>query len=114
MRAAGMGAKVIITEVNPLRALEAVMDGYQVMPMEKAAPIGDLFCLLPGDIYVLRREHFEKMKDGAIVSDSGHFNVEIDLEALGSPTASVRTIRDYVEELACKAAGEFTCWERAN
>ena len=100
MRAAGMGAKVIITEVNPLRALEAVMDGYQVMPMEKAAPIGDFFCTLTGDIHVLRREHFEKMKDGAIVCNSGHFNVEIDLEALGSLTASVRTIRDYVEEFS--------------
>jgi adenosylhomocysteinase len=100
MRASGMGAKVIVTEVNPLRALEAVMDGYRVMPMEQAAPIGDFFCTLTGDIHVLRKEHFEKMKDGAIVCNSGHFNVEIDLEALGGMAASVRTIRDFVEEFS--------------
>ena len=90
MRAAGMGAKVIVTEINPLRALEAVMDGYQVMSMEKAAPIGDFFCTLTGDIHVLRKEHFEMMKDGAIVCNSGHFNVEIDLEALREISSSVR------------------------
>ncbi|MFZ2446953.1 MAG: adenosylhomocysteinase [Syntrophobacteraceae bacterium] len=100
MRAAGLGAKVIITEINPLRALEAVMDGYQVMPMEQAARIGDFFCTLTGDIHVLRKEHFEVMKDGAIVANSGHFNVEIDLEALAAMTKSVRAIRDFVEEFA--------------
>jgi adenosylhomocysteinase len=100
MRASGLGAKVIITEVNPLRALEAVMDGYQVMPMEKAASIGDFFCTLTGDIHVLRKEHFEKMKDGAIICNSGHFNVEIDLDALGAMSSSVRTMRDYVEEFS--------------
>jgi len=100
MRAAGLGAKVIITEIDPLRALEAVMDGYQVMPMEQAARIGDFFCTLTGDIHVLRREHFEVMKDGAIVCNSGHFNVEIDLEALGKMAVSVRTIRDFVEEFS--------------
>ncbi|MEN6441320.1 MAG: adenosylhomocysteinase [Syntrophobacter sp.] len=100
MRASGMGAKVIITEINPLRALEAVMDGYQVMPMEQAARIGDFFCTLTGDIHVLRGEHFEVMKDGAIVCNSGHFNVEIDLEALGKMAVSVRTIRDFVEEFS--------------
>ncbi len=98
MRAAGMGAKVIITEVDPLRALEAVMDGYQVLPMAKAAPIGDFFCTLTGDIHVLRREHFMAMKDGAIVSNSGHFNVEVDLESLAEITRSRREIRDFVEE----------------
>lgn len=98
MRAAGMGAKVIITEIDPLRALEAVMDGYQVMPMSKAAPIGDFFCTLTGDIHVLRREHFLAMKDGAIVSNSGHFNVEIDLDTLADITRSRRHIRDFVEE----------------
>jgi adenosylhomocysteinase len=100
MRASGMGAKVIVTEINPLRALEAVMDGYQVMSMEKAAPIGDFFCTLTGDIHVLRKEHFEMMKDGSIVCNSGHFNVEIDLEALRELSSSVRTIRDFVEEYA--------------
>ncbi len=102
MRAAGMGAKVIITEVDPLRALEAVMDGYQVMPMQKAAPIGDFFCTLTGDIHVLRKEHFEVMKDGAIICNSGHFNVEIDLDALGEMASSRREIRDFVEEFSLK------------
>jgi adenosylhomocysteinase len=100
MRAAGLGAKVIVTEVDPLRALEAVMDGYQVMPMDQAAPIGDFFCTLTGDIHVLRREHFELMKDGAIVSNSGHFNVEVDLDTLGEMSVARRQIRDFVEEYA--------------
>lgn len=98
MRAAGMGAKVIITEIDPLRALEAVMDGYQVLPMSQAAPIGDFFCTLTGDIHVLRKEHFEAMKDGAIVANSGHFNVEIDIEALARLAEGRREIRDFVEE----------------
>jgi len=98
MRASGMGAKVIITEVEPLRALEAVMDGYQVLPMSEAAKIGDFFCTLTGDIHVLRKEHFEVMKSGAIVSNSGHFNVELDLDALAQMAASRRQIREFVEE----------------
>ncbi len=102
MRASGMGAKIIVTEIDPLRALEAVMDGYQVMSMEKAAPIGDFFCTLTGDIHVLRKEHFEMMKDGAIVCNSGHFNVEINLDDLSEISSSVRTIRDFVEEFILK------------
>jgi adenosylhomocysteinase len=102
MRAAGMGAKVIITEIDPLRALEAVMDGYQVMPMSRAAQLGDFFCTLTGDIHILRREHFEVMKDGAIVSNSGHFNVEIALDALADMAVSRRQIRDFVEEFKLK------------
>ncbi|MGD9504536.1 MAG: adenosylhomocysteinase [Syntrophobacteraceae bacterium] len=98
MRASGMGAKVIITEVDPLRALEAVMDGYQVMPMEAAANIGDFFCTLTGDRSVIRKEHFELMKDGAIVSNSGHFNVEIDLGSLEAMAVAKRPIREFVEE----------------
>jgi adenosylhomocysteinase len=98
MRAAGMGARVIVTEIDPLRALEAVMDGYQVMPMPEAAPLGDFFCTLTGDIHVLRREHFEAMKDGAIVCNSGHFNVEIDLDSLADLATARRDIRDFVEE----------------
>ncbi|MGC8494087.1 MAG: adenosylhomocysteinase [Syntrophobacteraceae bacterium] len=97
-RAAGMGAKVVVTEIDPLRALEAVMDGYQVMSMDKAAEIGDFFCTLTGDLHVLRKQHFEKMKDGAIISNSGHFNVEINLEDLQAMATSVRTIREFVEE----------------
>ncbi len=102
MRASGMGAKVIVTEINPLRALEAVMDGYQVMSMEKAASIGDFFCTLTGDIHVLRKEHFEMMKDGAIVSNSGHFNVEINLDDLREMSSSVRTMREFIEEFSLK------------
>jgi adenosylhomocysteinase len=98
MRASGMGAKVIITEVEPLRALEAVMDGYQVMPMAQAASLGDFFCTLTGDIHILRKEHFAVMKDGAIVSNSGHFNVELDLEALAGMSVARRQMRDFVEE----------------
>jgi adenosylhomocysteinase len=98
MRAAGMGAKVVVTEVDPLRALEAAMDGYRVMPMEEAAAIGDFFCTVTGDIHVLRKEHFDVMKDGAIVCNSGHFNVEIDIEALENTAVSRRTIRDFLEE----------------
>lgn len=102
MRARGMGAQVIVTEVDPLRALEAVMDGYRVMPMAEAAKVGDFFCTLTGDTSVLRGEHFDLMKDGAIVSNSGHFNVEIDIPALADRAASRRFIRDFVEEFAMK------------
>jgi adenosylhomocysteinase len=98
MRAHGMGAKVIVTEVDPLRALEAVMDGYQVMPIARAAEIGDFFCTVTGDINVIRAEHFLRMKDGAIVANSGHFNVELDLEGLAQITTARRQVRDFVEE----------------
>jgi adenosylhomocysteinase len=97
MRARGMGANVVVTEVDPLRALEAVMDGYQVMPMLQAAKIGDFFCTVTGDIRVIRREHFAVMKDGAILCNSGHFNVEIDLQALGEMAMERRQLRDNVE-----------------
>ena len=97
-RAKGLGAHVIVTEVDPVRALEAQMDGFRVMPMAEAAPIGDLFCTLTGDIHVIRGEHFEAMKDGAVVANSGHFNVEIDLDALEKMASSRRTIRPDVEE----------------
>jgi adenosylhomocysteinase len=102
MRAAGEGASVIVTEVDPLRALEAAMDGFRVMPIAQAAKIGDFFCTLTGDINVIRREHFLAMKDGAIVSNSGHFNVELDLEGLAKQTKARRQIREYVEEFTMK------------
>ena len=99
MRASGMGANVIVTEVDPLRALEATMDGYRVMPIADAADdIGDFFCTLTGDINVLRKEHFQKMKDGAIVANSGHFNVELDIEGLKEISTNTRRIRDYIDE----------------
>ena len=102
MRARGMGAAVIITEVDPLRALEAVMDGFEVMPMRQAAKIGDFFCTLTGDINVIRKEHFLQMKNGAIVCNSGHFNVELDLEGLKQISKSRRLIRPFVEEYTLK------------
>lgn len=98
MRARGMGANVVVTEVDPLKALEAVMDGYQVMPMKQASLIGDIFVTLTGDIDVIRREHFESMKDGAIVSNSGHFNVEIDIASLEKISRKKRIVRAFVEE----------------
>jgi len=98
MRARGMGARVVVTEIDPLKALEAVMDGYEVMPMRNAAPIGDFFCTVTGNMAVIRKEHFLAMKDGAIVANSGHFNVELDLQSLSEVTKSRRLIRDFVEE----------------
>jgi adenosylhomocysteinase len=98
MRARGMGARVVVTEVDPLPALEAVMDGFEVIPMAEAARAGDIFCTVTGNLHVLRREHFERMKDGAIVCNSGHFNVEIDIPALEKMARSVRTVRPFVEE----------------
>jgi adenosylhomocysteinase len=102
MRAKGMGAKVIVIEVDPLRALEAVMDGFEVMPIMNAAKIGDIFVTVTGDINVIRKEHFKIMKDGAIVSNSGHFNVELDIKGLESLSKSRRMIRDFVEEFTLK------------
>lgn len=98
MRAKGMGANVIVTEVNPLKAIEAVMDGYQVMPMAQAAKVGDIFVTVTGDINVIRKEHFMAMKDGAIVCNTGHFNVEIDLATLEKIKKKKRRIREFVEE----------------
>jgi adenosylhomocysteinase len=98
MRAKGAGAKVIVCEVDPLRALEAVMDGFEVMPTEAAASVGDIFVTVTGDKAVLGRRHFLKMKDGAIVANAGHFNVEIDIPALASLAKKKRKIRDFVEE----------------
>ncbi len=97
-RARGMGAHVIVVETEPLKALEAVMDGFRVMTMAKAAAEGDLFITVTGDIHVLRGEHFELMKDGAILANSGHFNVEIDIPALEAMASSRREARTYVEE----------------
>ncbi len=99
MRCKGMGANVIVTEVDPIRALEAAMDGYRVMPMAEAAKIGDLFCTLTGDIHVLRPEHFTVMKDGAIMANSGHFNVEIDIPGLKRTAIAYRQgVRNFVDE----------------
>jgi adenosylhomocysteinase len=98
-RARGLGAKVVVTEVEPIRALEAAMDGFSVLPMSEAAKIGDVFCTLTGNKGVIRKEHFPAMKDGAIVCNSGHFNVEIDLEALGALAVRVRKdVRQNVDQ----------------
>jgi len=98
MRASGLGANVVVTEVDPLRALEAVMDGYRVMPIAEASKIGDFFCTLTGDINVIRKEHFLRMKDGAIVSNSGHFNVELDIDGLKEVSTATKRIRQYIDE----------------
>jgi len=98
MRAKGLGAHVIVTEVKPVRALEAVMDSFEVMPIAEAAKIGDIFVTVTGDKNVIDKHHFEAMKDGAIVANSGHFNVEINIPALEGISKSKRTIRDFVEE----------------
>lgn len=102
LRARGMGANVIITEINPLRALEAVMDGFQVMPISEAAPIGDIFVTVTGNINVIRKEHMLKMKDGAILANSGHFNVEINVPSLEESSVSKRLIKPNLEEYKLK------------
>lgn len=98
MRAKGMGANVIITEVDAIKAIEAVMDGFRVMPMVKAAPLGDLFVTVTGNLNVVRLEHVRKMKDGAIIANSGHFNAEIDLPAIYKAAGKRRQVRPNVEE----------------
>ncbi|HML94235.1 MAG TPA: adenosylhomocysteinase [Thermodesulfobacteriota bacterium] len=98
MRARGLGANVIVTEVDELAALEAVMDGFRVMPIAQAAKLGDFFCTVTGNLHVIRKEHFKVMKDGAIISNSGHFNVELDLDGLAEIARGKRKIREYVEE----------------
>lgn len=102
LRARGLGAEVIVTEIDPTKALEAVMDGYRVMSMEEAAKLGDIFCTVTGNKSVLRKEHFEKMKDGAIISNSGHFNVEIDIPALEKLSSGKRATRAFVEEYSLR------------
>lgn len=97
-RARGMGSNVIVTEIDPLPALEAVMDGFRVMPMEEAAKIGDIFVTVTGDINVIDRQHFEVMKDGAIVANSGHFNVEINIPGLEEMASEKRLVRPYVDQ----------------
>ena len=101
-RARGQGAEVIVTEIDPTKALEASMDGFRVMSMHEAAKIGDVFCSVTGNKNVLAKEHFELMKDGAIISNSGHFNVEIDIPALEKLSSSKRTTRTFVEEYSLK------------
>jgi adenosylhomocysteinase len=98
MRARGMGSHVIVTEVDPMRALEASMDGFEVLTMERAAAVGDLFCTATGDKSVITRSHMELMKDGAILSNTGHFNVEIEISALRELAVETRAARELVEE----------------
>jgi len=98
LRARGMGANVIVTEVNPIRALEAVMDGHRVMPLTEAAKEGDIFCTVTGNTTVIGAEHFKRIKDGAVIANSGHFNVEIDIPALEKMSKRKRKLRDFLEE----------------
>jgi adenosylhomocysteinase len=102
MRAQGMGANVIVTEVNPLKALEAAMNGFRVMPIDEAATVGDIFLTTTGDISVIRKEHMQKMKDGAILANSGHFNVEINIKDLEELSTSKRNIRPNLDEYKLK------------
>ncbi len=103
MRAKGMGANVIVTEIDPVKAIEAAMDGFRVMPMAEAATYGDMFITVTGNKHVIRGEHFDVMKDGAIVCNSGHFDIEIDLEALKSKSSEVRIVRPFTEEYVLKS-----------
>ncbi len=103
MRARGMGANVIVTEINPVAAIEAVMDGFQVMPMSEAAAHGDIFITVTGNKHVIRGEHFDTMKDGAIVCNSGHFDIEIDLVALSDRASGVKVVRPFTEEYSLKS-----------
>lgn len=98
LRARGMGANVVVTEVDPVRAIEAAMDGFRVMTMEAAAPYGDLFITVTGNKHIIRGEHFERMKDGAIVCNSGHFDIEIDLKTLKAMASEVKQVRNFTEE----------------
>jgi adenosylhomocysteinase len=102
MRARGLGAQVIVTEVDPISALEAAMDGYEVMPLLEAAKIGDVFVTATGDVSVIGKAHFAVMKDGAIMANSGHFNVEIDIPTLEGLAKSKRQVRAFVDEYALK------------
>ena len=102
MRARGMGSNVIVTEINPIKAIEAIMDGFRVMPMADAAPLGDLFITVTGSRHVVDAEHFAKMRDGAIVCNSGHFDLELNLTALKELSTDVRTVRPWVEEYKLK------------
>jgi adenosylhomocysteinase len=108
MRAKGMGADVIVTEVDPLKGLEAVMDGFRVMPMELAAPVGDFFVTVTGNIHVIRGEHFARMKDGAIVCNSGHFNVELDIPALEKLSKKRKIVRPGVEQFTLKGGNRVS------
>jgi adenosylhomocysteinase len=111
-RARGAGANVIVTEIDPLKALEATMDGFRVMPMAEAAPLGDIFCTLTGNMHVIRGEHFKAMKDGAIVCNSGHFNVELDLEALAKiASRPSRHVREFVDEYMVNGRHVFVLGE---
>lgn len=107
-RAHGLGAHVIVTEVNPLRALEAVMDGFRVMPMQEAAPLGDIFVTSTGDIHVIDKKHLEAMKDGALMANSGHFNVEINIPALEAMAVKKERVRDFVDQYTL-ADGRTLC-----
>ena len=98
MRARGLGANVVVTEIDPIKAIEAVMDGFRVLPMAEAARVGDLFVTVTGNKHVIRAEHFDVMKDGAIVCNSGHFDIEIDLKSLGAKAKDVKTVRNFTQE----------------
>lgn len=108
LRAKGLGAKVIVTETDPIRALEAVMDGYEVMPMAEAAKIGDIFCTVTGGRDIITAEHFPLMKDGAILSNAGHFNVEVDMAALEKMAVKNTKRATISRDMSCPTAERFS------
>ena len=103
LRARGMGANVIVTEIDPIKAIEAVMDGFRVVPMSEAAPQGDLFITVTGNKHVIRQEHFDVMKDGAMVCNSGHFDIEIDLKSLAANSTEVKQVRNFTQQYILKS-----------
>jgi adenosylhomocysteinase len=110
LRARGLGANVIVTEIDPVRAIEAVMDGFRVMPMDEAASVGDLFITVTGNKHVIRGEHFDVMKDGAMVCNSGHFDIEIDLKTLGEKATEVKEVRNFTQEYKLKNGKSVVVW----
>ncbi len=113
MRAKGLGADVIVTEIDPVKGIEAVMDGFRVMPMAAAVKEGDVFITVTGNKSVIRGEHFEQMKNGAIVCNSGHFNVEIDIPALEKLSSGKKEVRPLVDEYLLAGNARFICWVKA-
>jgi adenosylhomocysteinase len=105
MRARGLGANVVVTEINPVKAVEAIMDGFRVMPIAEAAPLGDIFITVTGNRHVIDAQHFASMKDGAIVCNSGHFDLELNLTSLREMSAPPQTLRPFVEEFKVKSSG---------
>ena len=114
MRAKGMGANVIVTEVDHVKAIEAVMEGFRVMKLEQAMPLADIIITVTGDLNVVDEKHVKLAKDGVIIANSGHFNDEINITAIESMSKSKRTVRDFVDEYIMKDGRSYSCWRMAD